>query len=111
MGIKMRTFKTISIVIGIYIAALVMEVIMALGSPEYQGGVSVLVILGILGSLAPIGNAWRPISGTPEPGLVGCTYLGLICRCVGNAAINSHFIHLACLYISWAKPSSECCNP
>jgi hypothetical protein len=59
MDIKMRTFKTISIVIGIYIAALVMEVIMALGSPEYQGGVSVLVILGILGSLAPrVGYRW-----------------------------------------------------
>jgi hypothetical protein len=49
----MRTFKTISIVIGIYIAAMVMEAIMALGSPDYQGGISMLVILGILGFLAP----------------------------------------------------------
>jgi dolichyl-phosphate-mannose--protein O-mannosyl transferase len=55
----MRIFKTIVIVTGIYVAAMVMEVIMALGSPDYQGGISVLVILGILGSLAPkVGYRW-----------------------------------------------------
>ncbi len=55
----MRIFKTIAIVVGIYVAAMVMEVIMALGSPDYQGGISVLVILGILGFLAPkVGYRW-----------------------------------------------------
>lgn len=55
----MRTFKTIAIVIGIYTAALVMELVMASSSPDYQGGITVLVILGILGFLAPkVGYRW-----------------------------------------------------
>jgi len=49
----MRVFKTIAIVIGIYVAAMAMEIIMASSSPEYQGGISVIVILiflGVMGS-------------------------------------------------------------
>ena len=55
----MRTFKTIGIVLGIYIAAFVVDVIVASGSPDYQGGVTVLVILGLLAVLAPkVGYRW-----------------------------------------------------
>jgi len=55
----MRNFKTIGIVIGIYIAAFVVEVIVASGSPDYQGGVTVLVLLGFLAFLAPkVGYRW-----------------------------------------------------
>ena len=55
----MRTFKTIAIVIGIYIAAFVVDVIVASGSPDYQGGVTVLVILGFLAFMAPkVGYRW-----------------------------------------------------
>jgi hypothetical protein len=55
----MRIFKTIAIVIGIYIAAFVVDVIVALGSPDYQGGVTVLVLLGFLAFLAPkVGYRW-----------------------------------------------------
>ena len=55
----MRTFKTIVIVIGIYVAAMVMEVIMASSSPDYQGGISVIVILAFLGFMAPkVGYRW-----------------------------------------------------
>jgi hypothetical protein len=55
----MRTFKTIGIVIGIYAVALIADVIMASGSPEYQGGITVVVILGILAFLAPkVGYRW-----------------------------------------------------
>jgi hypothetical protein len=55
----MRTFKTIGIVLGIYIAAFAVEFIVASGSPEYRSGISFLVILGILGFLAPkIGYRW-----------------------------------------------------
>ena len=55
----MRTFKTIAIVIGIYIAAFVVDVIVASGSPDYQGGVTVLVLLGFLAFLAPkVGYRW-----------------------------------------------------
>lgn len=55
----MRTFKTLSIVIGIYATAMFMEVVMAIGSPDYQGGISVIVILAILGFMAPkVGYRW-----------------------------------------------------
>jgi hypothetical protein len=55
----MRTLKTIGIVIGVYATAIIAEVIMAIGSPDYQGGITYLVILGILGFLAPkVGYRW-----------------------------------------------------
>ena len=55
----MRVFKTIAIVIGIYVAAMVMEIIMALSTPEYQGGIGAIVILIFLGILAPkVGYRW-----------------------------------------------------
>jgi hypothetical protein len=55
----MRTFKTIGIVIGIYAAALVAELIVTSGSPESGGGVSVLVILGLLAFMATkVGYRW-----------------------------------------------------
>ena len=55
----MRIFKTIGIVIGIYAVALIADVIMVSGSPEYQGGITVVVILGILAYLAPkVGYRW-----------------------------------------------------
>ena len=55
----MRTFKTIGIVLVIYIAAFVVDVIVASGSPDYQGGVTVLVLLGFLAFLAPkVGYRW-----------------------------------------------------
>jgi hypothetical protein len=55
----MRTFKTIGIVLGIYIAAFVVDVIVASGSSDYQGGVTVLGILGLLAVLAPkVGYRW-----------------------------------------------------
>ena len=55
----MRTFKTIAIVVGIYAAAMIMEVIMVLSSPDYQGGISILIILALLGFMAPkVGYRW-----------------------------------------------------
>ena len=55
----MRTFKTIAIVIGIYVAAMVMELVMASSSPDYEGGIGVIVILAILGFMAPkVGYRW-----------------------------------------------------
>jgi hypothetical protein len=55
----MRIFKTVGIVLGIYIAAFVVDVMVASGSPDYQGGVTVLVILGLLAVLAPkVGYRW-----------------------------------------------------
>lgn len=55
----MRIFTTIGIVIGIYAAALIVDVVVALGSPDYQGGITAVVILGILAVLAPkVGYRW-----------------------------------------------------
>ena len=55
----MRTLKTIGIVIGIYIAAIVMEVIMASSSSDYEGGIAAIVILTLLGFMAPkVGYRW-----------------------------------------------------
>ena len=55
----MRTLKTISIVVGIYIAAIIMELIMASSSSEYEGGIGAIVILIWLGLMAPkVGYRW-----------------------------------------------------
>jgi len=55
----MRTFKTIGIVLGIYASAFIADVVVASGSSEYQGGVTAIVILGILAVLAPkVGYRW-----------------------------------------------------
>ena len=55
----MRTFKTIAIVLGIYIAALIVDLMVSSGSPNYQGGMTVLVLLGFLAFMAPkVGYRW-----------------------------------------------------
>ena len=55
----MRIIKTIAIVVGIYAAALAMEILMAFSSPEYEGGIAILVILAFLGFMAPkVGYRW-----------------------------------------------------
>jgi hypothetical protein len=55
----MRLLKTIALVAGIYLASFIAEVIMVTASPEYEGGLSVLVILGLLAFMAPkVGYRW-----------------------------------------------------
>jgi hypothetical protein len=55
----MRVVKTIAIVVAAYLAAIILEVMMYLGSPDYEGGVTILVLLGILAFLAPkVGYRW-----------------------------------------------------
>ena len=55
----MRVLKTIVLVAGIYFTSFIAEVIMVTTSPEYEGGLSVLVILGFLAFLAPkVGHRW-----------------------------------------------------
>jgi len=55
----MRTLKTIGIVLGIYATALIAEVAMAANSPGYEGGITVVVILGFLAVLSPkVGYRW-----------------------------------------------------
>jgi hypothetical protein len=55
----MRIIKTILIVLGIYLAAAVMEIVMVSSSPDYEGGISFIVILAFLGYMAPkVGYRW-----------------------------------------------------
>jgi hypothetical protein len=55
----MRSLKTIGIVLAIYAAAIVMEIIMASSSPDYEGGIAAIVILTLLGFMAPkVGYRW-----------------------------------------------------
>jgi hypothetical protein len=55
----MRTLKTIGIVLGMYAAGMVMELVMAINSPDYQGGISIIVILTFLGFMGPkVGYRW-----------------------------------------------------
>ena len=54
----MRTIKTIGIVVGIYLVAIITELV-ASSSPNYEGGVSIVVILGFLAFLSPkVGYRW-----------------------------------------------------
>jgi hypothetical protein len=55
----MRVAKTIGIVLAMYAIALVMELIMVTGSADYEGGMSLLVILISLGIVGPkVGYRW-----------------------------------------------------
>lgn len=55
----MRTLKTIGLVIAMYLVALIVELIMVSGSPDYEGGLSALVVIGILAIAAPkVGYRW-----------------------------------------------------
>ena len=55
----MRLFKTIGIVLGTYIVAFIVDVAVASGSPDYQGGVTVLVLLGAYAFMATkVGYRW-----------------------------------------------------
>ena len=55
----MRILKTVLIVIGIYAAAILFELVFVMSSPDYEGGVTILVILGFLAFMAPkVGYLW-----------------------------------------------------
>ena len=55
----MRVFKTILIVIGLYAAAFFMEFVMVASSPDYEGGIIVVVILLFLAFMSPrVGYRW-----------------------------------------------------
>jgi len=55
----MRNLKTIAIVLGIYAAAIVMEVAMTFSSSEYEGGIGAIVILAFLGFMGiKVGYRW-----------------------------------------------------
>jgi hypothetical protein len=55
----MRIIKTLAIVIGMYSAAIVAELIMATATPDYEGGITLLVLLGFLGVMSTkVGYRW-----------------------------------------------------
>ena len=80
----MRTFKTIAIVIGIYVVAMVMELVMASSSPDYEGGIGVIVILAILGFMAPkVGYRWFDCFFAAIP-FYGIFFIFRICHRIAN---------------------------
>jgi hypothetical protein len=55
----MRLLKTLALVLSLYLASFLGELIMVSSSSEYEGGASVLVILGLLAFTAPkVGYRW-----------------------------------------------------
>jgi hypothetical protein len=54
-----RKIKAVAIVAGMYLAAILSETIMYLGSPTYEGGLGIIVFLAILGFLSTkVGYRW-----------------------------------------------------
>ena len=55
----MRVLKTIGIVLGIYLLAVLTEVAVAASTPDYEGGVIFLVLLPLLGFMCvKVGYRW-----------------------------------------------------
>ena len=55
----MRVIKTIGIVFGMYVVAVVADLVVASATPEYEGGITLLVLLTILGIMSTkVGYRW-----------------------------------------------------
>lgn len=55
----MRVIKAIGLLVVIYLAAIVAEVTMYASSPDYQGGITLLIFLGAIAFMAPkVGYRW-----------------------------------------------------
>ena len=55
----MRALKTIGLVLGMYIIAIIAETIMYSNSSNYEGGISILVMLALIGIMASkVGYRW-----------------------------------------------------
>lgn len=55
----MRIVKTLGIVIGMYVAAVIAELIVASAVPDSEGGITLLVLLGLLGFMSTkVGYRW-----------------------------------------------------
>lgn len=55
----MRVVKTLGIVIGMYVAAVIAELMVASAAPDSEGGITLLVLLGLLGFMSTkVGYRW-----------------------------------------------------
>ena len=80
----MRILKTIGLVIGIYLLAFFGEVVMAISSPDYQGGIGALIILGLLAFMAPkVGYRWFDCFFAAIP-VYGIFFIFRICHRIAN---------------------------
>ena len=71
----MRTIKTIGIVLGMYAFSFLIEFMMLMNSPDYQGGIYVIVILGIVGFMSTkVGYRWFDCLFTVIP-IYGIVYI------------------------------------
>ena len=80
----MRILKTIGLVIGIYLLAFFGEGVMAISSPDYQGGIGALIILGLLAFMAPkVGYRWFDCFFAVTP-VYGIFFIFRICHRIAN---------------------------
>jgi hypothetical protein len=55
----MRIVKTLAIVVGMYLLAVIAELIVASATPDSEGGVTLLVLLSLLGLMSTkVGYRW-----------------------------------------------------
>ncbi len=55
----MRIVKTLGIVIGMYLTAVIADLLVASATPEYEGGITLLVLLTFLGIMSTkVGYRW-----------------------------------------------------
>ena len=80
----MRILKTLTLVLGIYLLALFGEVVMAISSADYEGGIGVLIILGLLAFMAPkVGYRWFDCFFAAIP-IYGIIFIFRICHRIAN---------------------------
>jgi hypothetical protein len=80
----MRILKTLTLVLGIYLLAFFGEVVMAISSADYEGGIGVLIILGLLAFMAPrVGYRWFDCFFAAIP-IYGIFFIFRICHRIAN---------------------------
>lgn len=80
----MRILKTLTLGLGIYLLAFFGEVVMAIFSADYEGGIGVLIILGLLAFMAPkVGYRWFDCFFAAIP-VYGIFFIFRICHRIAN---------------------------
>ncbi len=80
----MRSLKTIGLVLTLYLLAFIGEAVMAISSTDYEGGISVVLILSLLAFMAPkVGYRWFDCFFAAIP-VYGIFFIFRICRRIAN---------------------------
>ncbi len=80
----MRILKTLALVLGLYLIAFFGEMLMAISSTDYEGGISVVLILSFLAFMAPkVGYRWFDCFFAAIP-VYGIFFIFRICHRIAN---------------------------